>query len=116
MCSQGSDGSFSLSETSVETSGQACLQTITSVLYVKLGNSYGTSWSAETIADRILERLTESEWITYLESYMLEETNLIDSINDCNKMRNQWKSVIKKYNLKELTISNPQIKRLVSIA
>ena len=47
---------------------------------------------------------------------MLEETNLIDSINDCNKMRNQWKSVIKKYNLKELTISNPQIKRLVSIA
>jgi len=94
----------------------ALKETITSVLYVKLGNSYGTSWSAETIADRILERLTESEWITYLESYMLEETNLIDSINDCNKMRNQWKSVIKKYNLKELTISNPQIKRLVSIA
>ena len=80
----------------------ALKETITSVLYVKLGNSYGTSWSAETIADRILERLTESEWIT--------------SINDCNKMRNQWKSVIKKYNLKELTISNPQIKRLVSIA
>lgn len=94
----------------------ALKETITSVLYVKLGNSYGTSWSAETIADRILERLTESEWITYLESYMLEETNLIDSINDCNKMRNQWKSVIKKYNLKELTICNPQIKRLVSIA
>ena len=94
----------------------ALKETITSVLYVKLGNSYGTSWSAETIADRILDKLTDAEWITYLESYMLEETNLVGAINDCTKMRNQWKSVIKKYKLKELTINNPQIKRLVSIA
>lgn len=94
----------------------AIKETITSVLYVKLGNSYGTSWSAEAIADRILDRLTESEWITYLENYMIEEENLVESINGCNRMRNQWKTVIKKYHLKELAINNPQIKKLVSIA
>lgn len=94
----------------------ALKESITSVLYVKLGNSYGTSWAAETIADRILNRLTESEWITYLENYFLEETNLIDAINDCTRMRNQWKVIIKTYKLKDLGISNPQIKRLVSIA
>ena len=94
----------------------AIKETITSVLYVKLGNSYGTSWSAEAIAERILDRLTESEWITYLENYMIEEENLVESINGCNRMRNQWKTVIKKYHLKELAINNPQIKKLVSIA
>lgn len=94
----------------------ALKESITSVLFVKLGNSYGTSWAAEKIADRILNRLTESEWITYLENYFLEETNLIDAINDCTKMRNQWKNVIKTYGLKDLGISNPQVKRLVSIA
>lgn len=94
----------------------ALKESITSVLYVKLGNSYGTSWAAEEIADRILNRLTESDWITYLENYFLEETNLIDAINDCTKMRKQWKEVIKSYKLKELAISNPQVKRLVSIA
>ena len=94
----------------------ALKESITSVLFVKLGNSYGTSWAAEKIADRILNRLTESEWITYFENYFLEETNLIDAINDCTKMRNQWKNVIKTYGLKDLGISNPQVKRLVSIA
>ena len=94
----------------------ALKESITSVLFVKLGNSYGTSWAAETIANRILNRLTESDWITYLENYFLEETNLIDAINDCTKMRNQWKEVIKAYKLKDLAISNPQVKRLVSIA
>ena len=93
----------------------ALKESITSVLFVKLGNSYGTSWSGEAIADRILSRLTEAEWITYLENYFLEETNLIDAINDCTKMRNQWKSVVKTYKLKDLGISDPQVKRIVSI-
>lgn len=94
----------------------ALKECVTSVLYVKLGNLYGTSWSAEQIADRILDRLTIDEWITYLEKYMVEESNLLDGIKDYNKMRNKWKEVIKKYKLNELNIVAPQAKKLVSIA
>lgn len=94
----------------------ALKECMTAVLYVKLGNRYGTSWSAEQIADRILDRLTLDEWVTYLEKYMVEESNLLDGIKDSNKMRNQWKEVIKKYKLSELNIVEPQAKRLVSIA
>ena len=41
--------------------------------------------------------------------------DFIDAINDCTKMRNQWKSVVKTYKLKDLGISDPQVKRIVSI-
>lgn len=94
----------------------ALKECVTAVLYVKIGNRYGTSWSAEQIADRILDRLTVDEWVTYLEKYMLDESNLLDGIKDSNKMRNKWKEVIKRYKLNEMCIVEPQAKRLVSMA
>lgn len=89
---------------------------ITAVLFVKLGNSYNTSWDAEIVADRLLDRLTEDEWATYLDRYLKEETLLLDSISGPNKtakMCIQWKSVVKKYNLKNINLTNPMIKKLL---
>lgn len=88
---------------------------ITAILFIKLGNQYGTSWSAEDIADRLLARLTETEWRTYLEQYFKEEEELQDYITNCNKMRQNWKSVIATYKLNELNITDVIAKRFVSI-
>ena len=88
---------------------------ITAILFIKLGNQYGTSWSAEDIADRLLARLTETEWRTYLEQYFKEEEDLQDYITNCNKMRKNWKNVIATYKLKELNITDVIAKRFVSI-
>lgn len=93
----------------------ALKESVSAILYVKLGNNYGTSWDAEAIADRILNRLSDDEWITYLDNYFLEESNLINGIMDYNKMRNKWKEVIKKYNLNKLNLSNTKAKRLATI-
>lgn len=93
----------------------AMKECITAVLYVKLGNQYGTSWDAETIADRILDRLTEEEWITYLERYMVDESHLLDCIESCIKMRKQWKLVIKKYKLNEMSLISPRAKKLIKL-
>lgn len=90
---------------------------ITAVLYVKLGNSYNTSWSAETVADRLLNRLTTDEWILYLDRYIKEETDLLDSIHGPNKvsrMYSQWKLVVKTYKLKSLSITDPIAKQILS--
>lgn len=73
------------------------------------------SWSAEDIADRLLARLTETEWRTYLEQYFKEEEDLQDYITNCNKMRKNWKNVIATYKLKELNITDVIAKRFVSI-
>ena len=88
---------------------------ITSVLFVKLGNSYGISWAAEEIADRIMERLTNDEWGIYLEKYMIEEEVLLDLINDCMPMRKRWKELVRKFELKNLNVTQPRIKKLLSI-
>ena len=66
---------------------------ITAVLYVKLGNSYNTSWNAETIADRLLNRLTTDEWILYLDRYLKEETDLLNSIHGPNKVPRMYSIV-----------------------
>ncbi|MCH5298733.1 MAG: hypothetical protein J1E96_03115 [Ruminococcus sp.] len=51
---------------------------ITSILYVKLGNSYGRSWDAQDTADQLLNRLTKEEWLIYLNNYVKEEESLIN--------------------------------------
>lgn len=93
----------------------ALKECVTAVLYVKLGNQYGTSWRAEEVADRILAGLTEEDWITYLENYMIEEDYLLDGIDQSKKMRNKWKEVIKTYNLKKLNIIAPKAKSLIIV-
>ena len=82
-------------------------------MFVKLGNQYGTSWKAEEIANRMLATLTEEDWITYIENYMIEEMYLLDGIEQSIKMRSKWKEVIKTYNLKRLKIIAPKAKSLI---
>lgn len=93
----------------------ALKESMTAILYVKLGNSYGVSWEAEKIADRMLDAITKEEWIIYLERYFLEESDLLDSIERTNKVRSQWKQVIKRYELNKLGLVAPQVKKYVNI-
>ena len=91
----------------------ALKECVTAILFVKLGNQYGTSWKAEEIANRMLATLTEEDWITYIENYMIEEMYLLDGIEQSIKMRSKWKEVIKTYNLKRLKIIAPKAKSLI---
>ena len=91
----------------------ALKECVTAILYVKLGNEYGTSWRAEEVANRMLSNLTEEDWITYLENYMIEENHLLDVIHQSTKIRNKWKEVIKTYNLKKINIIAPKAKSLI---
>ena len=93
----------------------ALKECITAILYVKLGNRYGRSWKAEEIADRLLSALTVSDWETYIDKYLYEETYLVDSIKECTTIRNRWKSVIKTYELDKLSVTTSEGKRLISI-
>ena len=91
----------------------ALKECVTAILFVKLGNQYGTSWKAEEIANRMLATLTEEDWFTYIENYMIEEMYLLDGIEQSIKMRSKWKEVIKTYNLKRLKIIAPKAKSLI---
>ena len=61
----------------------------------------------------MLSNLTEEDWITHLENYMIEENHLLDVIHQSTKIRNKWKEVIKTYNLKKVNIIAPKAKSLI---
>ena len=93
----------------------ALKECVTAILYVKLGNQYGFSWSAEIIADRLLDRLSRSDWETYIDKYMHDDSILVESIQGCIPIKNRWKNVIKKYKLDELSVMTAEGKKLISI-
>lgn len=87
---------------------------VTAILFVKLGNQHGTSWDAVPIADRLLRRLTETEWRTYLEQYFKEEEQLQDYIDTCIPMRQKWKTVVSAYKLKDLNVADAIAKKYIN--
>ena len=93
----------------------ALKECVSAILYVKLGNQYGVSWDAQTIADRLLDTLSKTDWEAYIDKYMHEETYLVESILECIPIRNRWKTVIKKYNLDQLNIFSPNARKIITI-
>lgn len=87
---------------------------ITAVLFVKLGNSYGISWDAQDCADELLDRLTEEEWVLYIDRYLKEERLLTDSLfghNKSQEMYSRWKALVQKYHLNEYNYSDSDVKK-----
>lgn len=66
---------------------------LTALLCVRLGNSYGVSWSAKPIADRILKKQTPDRWIYYLDKILPGEIRILEKLLD-EKPRAQWFSLI----------------------
>lgn len=93
----------------------ALKECLTAILYVKIGNQYGISYNAVTVANRLLDRLSRNDWETYIDKYMPEEIDLVEAIQGCTPIRNRWKEVIKNYNLNELSVMSSEAKRLISI-
>lgn len=91
----------------------ALKECLTAIIYVKIGNSYGVSWAAQPYADKLLSRITTEQWTTYLESYMKDETDLINYIKGSQAIKEQWKLLVKEYRLKELNIVDATVKNIL---
>lgn len=62
---------------------------ITALLCVRLGNSYGTSWAAWPIADKLLKKQAADRWVYYLEKILPGETRILEKLLD-SKPQSQW--------------------------
>ena len=91
----------------------ALKECLNAIIYVKIGNSYGISWDAQSYADKILARVTSEQWTTYLEVHMKKETDLIEAIKTNPAMRTRWKELVKEYKLKELNIVDATVKGIL---
>jgi hypothetical protein len=67
---------------------------VTALLCVRLGNSYGVSWSAQPIADRLLRRQAPDRWAYYLDKVLPGETRILEKLTDARPSR-EWLSLAK---------------------
>lgn len=67
---------------------------MTALLCVRLGNSYGVSWSAYPIADKLLKRQGPERWAYYLENVLPGEPRIIEKLTD-NPPADQWLNLAK---------------------
>ncbi|MDF2882890.1 MAG: hypothetical protein K0R54_3447 [Clostridiaceae bacterium] len=86
---------------------------INSTLLIKLGNSYGVSWSAQDDADKILDSIHIEQWRYYLDSLLKSSEYVLAKISYRDERIDRWFKIVEKYHLNELDITNPLIKSLL---
>ena len=64
---------------------------MTALLCVRLGNSYGVSWSAFPVADRLLRKQGPERWSYYLENVLPREPRILEKLTDL--LRDPWYNV-----------------------
>lgn len=82
------------------------------LLCVTLGNSYGVSWSAVSEAKTILKGLSKDRWAYYLNNVLPSDTRILDKLKSSDPL-NQWKKLVKEYELSSLEIKNITVFKLI---
>lgn len=91
----------------------AISESITSTLMVMLGNRYGVSYGAIEKCEKILDKLSMDDWKFYLEYCMPTAEDVLYKLTYNKDMRNRWVSIVNKYKLNEISISNKNIRNII---
>lgn len=84
-------------------------------LAIKLGNGYGTSWAAVSIADEIIDKFTDDRWRYYLNQCLAGDVRILNKLA-FQKPRENWYSIVEKYKLNDLEIKDKLVAQLVAAA
>jgi len=83
------------------------------LLTVTLGNRYGRSRAAATIAESILERLSKDRWEYYLNQCLPGDIRVLSKLSN-DKPRAEWKFLAKECKFKDCAIKGEPVRRLVN--
>ena len=88
-------------------------QVINSVLLVKLGNSYGLSYDAQSYADKILDRIGLEQWSYYIKYQFMNAEDILLKISQKDNRCKRWFEIVEKYKLYNIDVLNQDIKILL---
>jgi hypothetical protein len=86
---------------------------INATLLIKMGNSYGISWSTQAYADKILDSIRLEQWRYYLEAQLKSSEYVLSKIHCDDEKTDRWIAVVEKYSLNTLGVTNPLIQSLL---
>ncbi|MFM7854581.1 MAG: hypothetical protein ACKO96_22310, partial [Flammeovirgaceae bacterium] len=88
---------------------------MTSILCVKLGNSFGVSWAAQPNADELLNKITKERWIYYFNEVLPNDERVLYKIQ-FNSRAERWADLITSRAIfQEIrsSIENSKVKKLL---
>lgn len=86
---------------------------MSAILAVKLGNSYGISNSAESIANQLLARLTKNQWDYYLNECLPGDELVLQKLTWYEKPRAKWLAMMEEFLLPKTADKSPQVTKLL---
>lgn len=85
---------------------------ITALLSVVLGNYYGVSWSAVSVATSVLNKLSADRWAYYLNNVFPSDTRILNKLA-YSKPRANWIEISNVFSFEHIEIKNNIVKSLV---
>lgn len=88
---------------------------LTAILCVKMGNSYGTCWAAQSSANEILQKITGDRWLYFFDEVLPNEENIILKLTN-QEITERWINLIKENKkIEEIvdSIKNKDTKKLI---
>lgn len=86
---------------------------MSAVLAVRLGNSYGVSNAAQAEANALLERLTNNQWEYYLNECLPGDELILQKLAWYEKPQIRWVALVEKFQLATKTIKSKQVAKLL---
>lgn len=86
---------------------------MSAILAVKLGNSYGVSNAAQSEAKSLLDRLTNNQWEYYLNECLAGDELVLQKLAWSGKTQARWFALFDEYQLSEKNVKSPRIKKLI---
>lgn len=92
----------------------ALQECVGATLMVLIGNSYGHSFDAVTPSLEILDKLSQNDWIYYIEQCLVNDQEVLYKISCGGDRTTHWCEIASKYNLNSLEYSNTKISDFIS--
>lgn len=94
----------------------AIKECISATLMVLLGNAYGRSFDAVEPATNILQKLSQSDWIYYIEQCLIYDEEVLQKISAGDMRTERWCGIVKDFNLITFEYSNPKVQEFIKFS
>ncbi len=91
----------------------AIKEVISATFMVLLGNAYGRSFDAVEPAKDILRKLTESDWIYYIEQCLPYDEEVLNKMQIGDERTGHWCEIMEEFEIDKYEFSNTKVKSFI---
>lgn len=91
----------------------AIKEVISATFMVLMGNAYGRSFDAIAPAKDILKKLSESDWIYYIEQCLPYDEEVLEKMQMGDERTERWCKVIKEFEIDKYEFSNTKVTEFI---